>query len=276
MTARCFQALTGFLYATAVSSANRDCRISHRHFLTHSGGDARWRCMSAPPSMAIKEATETAMKFPLDLQGDAPASKAWNRPSLMQMACAALLWACMASAHADSIYKCVDASGQLAFQDIPCAVHAQQRKLDVSPLPTIGNAAEVAAADHRRDAARDRQAAHGTRKKRTSSRRSRAKSAMSWECRAADGEVFYRHNRCPSSIAGDGVVRTAYAEKQSRQNTRARHNAWSRVRVHGTKIPRAEACRRIGSAGAAVRDGHLRDANVSTYDHLMGRDPCGR
>ncbi|HKZ09172.1 MAG TPA: hypothetical protein VJL61_00535 [Rhodanobacteraceae bacterium] len=99
---------------------------------------------------------------------------------------------------------------------------------------------------------------------------------MSWECRAADGEVFYRHTRCPSSIVGDGVVRTGYAEKQARQNTRARHNAWSRVRVHGTRIPRAEACRRIDSASAAVRDGHLRDANVSTYDHLMGRDPCSR
>ena len=68
----------------------------------------------------------------------------------------------------------------------------------------------------------------------------------------------------------------AYAEKQSRENMRGRHNAWSRVRVHGVKVPRAEACRRIHSAGAAVRDGHLRDADVSTYDHLMGRDPCGR
>jgi hypothetical protein len=46
------------------------------------------------------------------------------------------------------------------------------------------------------------------------------------------------------------------------------------VPVRGVKIPRAEACRRIHSAGAAVRDGHRRDATVSTYDHLMGRDPC--
>jgi hypothetical protein len=44
--------------------------------------------------------------------------------------------------------------------------------------------------------------------------------------------------------------------------------------VHGVRISRAEACRRIHSAGAALRDGHLRDASVSTYDHLMGRDPC--
>lgn len=216
------------------------------------------------------------MEFPAGAQVEASSSKSWNRSWPVQAACVALLWVCMGNAHAASIYKCVDTHGRLAFQDIPCAVHTQQRKLDVPPLPTIGDPAEVAAAEHRRDAAHAPHSARSTRKKRASSRQSRAKPAMSWECRAADGEVFYRHTRCPSSIVGDGVVRTAYAEKQSRQNTRVRHNAWSRVRVHGTRVPRTEACRRIHSAGAAVRDGHLRDADVSTYDHLMGRDPCGR
>ena len=215
------------------------------------------------------------MKLPIGLRGHVP-SKPWSRPWLARAACAALLWTCMVSAHAASIYRCVDARGHLAFQDVPCAMHAHQRKIDVLPLPTVGSAAEVAAAERRTDAAHDRHSANSMRKRRASSRRSRVKPEMSWECRAADGEVFYRHTRCPSSIAGDGVVRTAYAENQSRQNTRVRHNAWSRVRVHGTKIPRAEACRLMGSPGAAVRDGHLRDANVSTYDHLMGRDPCGR
>lgn len=202
-------------------------------------------------------------------------SKSRNRSSLMQAACMALLWTCMTGAHAASIYQCIDARGHLAFQDIPCAAHAQQRKLGVSPLPTIGSAAEVAAAEHRMHVAHARPA-RALRKKRVSLRRSRVKPATSWECRAADGEVFYRHTRCPSSIPGDGVVRSDYAEKQSRQYMRGRHDAWSRVRVHAVKVPRAEACRRIHSAGAAVRDGHLRDANVSTYDHLMGRDPCGR
>ena len=215
------------------------------------------------------------MKFPTGLRGHVPL-KRWSRPWLARAARVALLWTCMASAHAASIYRCVDARGHLAFQDIQCAVHAQQRKIDVLPLPTIGDPAEVAAAERRTDAAHDRHSANDMRKRRAPSRRSRVKPAMSWECRAADGEVFYRHTRCPSSIPGDGVVRTDYAEQQARQTTRGRrHNAWSRVRVHGVEVPRAEACRRIHSAGAAVRDGHLRDANVSTYDHLMGRDPCG-
>lgn len=214
------------------------------------------------------------MKFPVGRQGDA-ASKPWRRPWLVHAAGAMLWLACTTSAHAASIYQCVDARGHLAFQDIPCTAHAQQRKLDVLPLPAIGSAAEVAAAERRRDAAHGRHSVRHMRKKHASSR-SRVKPRMSWECHAADGEVFYRHTRCPSSIAGDGVVRAAYAEKQSRENTRRRHGAWSRVRVHGVKVSRAEACRRIHSAGAAVRDGHLRDADVSTYDHLMGRDPCGR
>lgn len=218
------------------------------------------------------------MKFPVGQHGDAT-SKPRSRPWLPEAACAMLLLASTAGAHAASIYKCVDAHGHLAFQDIPCAGQARQRKLEVLPLPTIGNAAEVAAAERRRNAAHGRYASRSsrsTRKQRASSRRSRVKPATSWECRAADGEVFYRHSRCPASVAGDGVVRTAYAEKQVRENIRGRHNAWGRVRVHSVKVPRAEACRRIHSAGAAVRDGHLRDADVSTYDHLMGRDPCGR
>ena len=218
------------------------------------------------------------MKFPVGQHGDAT-SKSRDGIWLAKAACAMLSLACIASAHAASIYKCVDARGHLAFQDIPCAGQAQQRKLDVQPLPTIGNAAEVAAAEHRRDAAHDRYASRPARsmhQRRALPHRSRAKPETSWECRAADGEVFYRHTHCPASIAGDGVVRTAYAEKQAQENTRTRHNAWSRVRVHGIKVPRAEACRRIHSAGAAVRDGHLRDAGVSTYDHLMGRDPCSR
>lgn len=215
------------------------------------------------------------MKFPA-VQHDDDASQPWSRIWLAKAACAMLLLGCVASAHAASIYKCVDARGHPAFQDIPCAAHAQQRKLDVVPLPTIGNPAEVAAAERRSEAAHDRHSMRSTRTKRASSRRPRVKPATSWECRAADGEVFYRHTRCPASIPGDGVVRSDYAEKQSRQNRRGRHNAWSRVRVHAVEVPRAEACRRIHSAGAAVRDGHLRDDDVSTYDHLMGRDPCGR
>lgn len=215
------------------------------------------------------------METTADLHG-ATASKRWHRAWPAYAIVPALLWAWMAGAHAASIYKCVDAQGHLAYQDTPCAAHARQHKLDVQPLPTIGDPSEVAASER----ALGRYARASSRKSRTrrgshpSSRATRGKTGMSWECRAADGEVFYRHARCPGSVPGDGTVRSGYAEKLSSSRTRSRQGAWGRVPVHGKKITRAEACRRIHSAGAAVRDGHQRDETVSTYDHLMGRDPC--
>jgi hypothetical protein len=185
------------------------------------------------------------------------------------LVCAVLLLMAF-GAHAASVYRCVGVRGQVAFQDTPCAAQARQHKLDVQPQPLIGapgeHAARVAATPpHNRGAARSRK---------KTGRTARAKPETSWECRADDGEVFYRHARCPGSVPGDGTVRSGYAEKLSHSRTRSRQGAWGRVPVHGRKISRAKACRRIHSAGAAGRDGHARDETVSTYDRLMGRDPC--
>lgn len=193
------------------------------------------------------------------------------RATFSRVAFALMLWVLAAgAAHAASVYRCVDAHGRLSFQDTPCPAHTQQSRIHLSPQPLIGAPDEAtghsASSKHAHERARSRRHPPRTR---------RARPRMSWECHAADGEVFYRHKRCPSSIRGDGVVRSRYAEKMSGGRSRRRHDAWGRVRVHGVKITRAEACRRIHSAGAAARDGHLRDATVSTYDHLMGRDPCG-
>ena len=193
------------------------------------------------------------------------------RTGLARAGCFLLLWIIVASAHAASVYRCVDAHGRIAFQDTPCATQSRQRKLDLQPQPFIGapgeHAARVAAATHHRKAT--------VRPRKKTKRASRAKPVTSWECHAADGEVFYRHTRCPGSVPGDGTVRNDYVAKTKSSRSRSRQGAWGRVSVHGTKITRAEACRRIHSAGAAGRDGHARDETVSTYDHLMDRDPCG-
>lgn len=181
--------------------------------------------------------------------------------------CAVCLLLGAVGAHAASVYRCVNANGQVTFQDVACHTSAFETKLDLPGQPLIDRNAPRHPVTTR--------ALHRHRVRRAGRRRTRApKPVLSWQCTAADGEVFYRHSRCPSSVRGDGTVRSAYAAKFHSGHSRRRHNAWSRVRVHGVKIPRAEACRRIHSAGAAVRDGHLRDAHVSTYDHLMGRDVC--
>ncbi|MGH8184471.1 MAG: DUF4124 domain-containing protein [Rhodanobacteraceae bacterium] len=211
---------------------------------------------------------------------DGSAARKIRFPRLcIQLVCALALWLAVACVHAASIYQCVDAHGHLAYRDTPCAPHARQNKLDVQPLPTIGDPAEVTAQRSRQTKA-NRRSAHDGRHAHTAHttrRRANTKQEMSWECRAADGEVFYRHARCPSSVPGDGVVRDSYEENMAstRRRGRGRRDAWAGVRVHGKKVTRAEACRRIHAAGAAGRDGHQRDQTVSTYDHLMGRDPCG-
>lgn len=183
----------------------------------------------------------------------------------------AIVLAGMTATQAATVYKCVTPHGQVTFRDTPCVTGATQTKLQSAGQPLIDPGAPHAAAPATRRTtprARGRRASHA-------SHRRAPKAAMSWECRAADGEVFYRHARCPGSVPGDGTVRSSYMQEASSRRGRSRHNAWSKVPVHGVKVPRSEACRRIHSAGASGRDGHLRDDKVSTYDHLMGRDPCG-
>lgn len=172
-------------------------------------------------------------------------------------------------AQAATVYKCVNAQGAVTFRDTPCIAGATQTKLAPTGQPLIDpGAPRTAPASHRTAShARGRSVSHTT-------RRRAAKPETSWECHAADGEVFYRHARCPGSIPGDGTVRRTHSTTASGRRTRGRRDAWSNISVHGTRVPRRVACRRIHSAGAAVRDGHLRDDRVSTYDHLMGRDPC--
>lgn len=174
-----------------------------------------------------------------------------------------------AGAHAATVYRCTDHAGRVAYQDNPCAALTRQHAINLSPQPLIGN---TPMRIHDTTAQPRHRAPTRSRPRRVRARRT--KPATAWECRAANGEVFYRFKRCPGSVPGDGVVRNDDAQSDSGSRARSRHNAWSRVRVHGVKVTKAEACQRIHSVVASSRDGYLRDASVSTYDHLMGRDPC--
>lgn len=179
--------------------------------------------------------------------------------------------------HAGAIYKCVDASGQVAFQANACPAQARQTALDIREQPLIDTdapAAEPMPVQHERGALRRERARHYPH---GASVRARArKEPTSWECRAGDGEVFYRHARCPHSVAGDGVMRSAgvYVVGGGKGKGRARHNAWSPLTVHARKVPRGEACKQINAVAAVERDGSARDERVSAYEHNVGRDPC--
>lgn len=187
-------------------------------------------------------------------------------------ACAMLLWCVASNVRAASIYQCSGAHGETTFRDTPCAPHSRQTKLDIVGQPLIDANAPPPAAPTR--AAKRPATRVGKQRASVATHHGKTRAETAWECHAADGEVFYRHTRCPGSVPGDGTVRSGYAEKLSGQRSHGRHDAWSKVSVHGKPIPRAEACRRIRSPSAAGRDGYQRDDRVSTYDHLMGRDPC--
>jgi hypothetical protein len=174
-------------------------------------------------------------------------------------ACA--LIASMASASAASVYKCRDAQGRVAYQDRACAATQQQSEIELMPAPPPRPLAP-AQTEHRHASAGDAERSHKARAMRRGNARER--EVTSWECRGADGTLFYRHASCPKSIAG------------ARSSAGPRKGGAKPVAVSATPLPRAEACRRLARAGSIGRSGHEHDETVSTYDKNAGRDPCRR
>ena len=171
------------------------------------------------------------------------------------LACAAF-FAAAHVAHAQSIYKCRGADGQIAFQDHACGAGAAESQVEIAPPPPV-----VPSPDYGRDsnvprhAARTAAAAHASARER--------REVVSYECRAANGERFYRHGACPGRIAADAGP-----------GKRGRGGAAATFAVTSEALPRGEACRRMAAAGSIGRAGHARDESVSTYDRNLGRDPC--
>jgi hypothetical protein len=156
--------------------------------------------------------------------------------------------------HAESVYRCRGADGAIAFQDRPCAAAQAQSLVEILPPPPAAPSPDygLASSVERRVGARDR-APRVSREHR---------EAMSYECRAANGELFYRHGRCPAKIPASGA---------SQGRTKG---AGASYAVTAQPIARAEACRKIERAGSIGRNGHEHDERVSTYDRNLGRDPC--
>jgi hypothetical protein len=171
-----------------------------------------------------------------------------------RQACAAwLLFAGFAMpATAQVVYRCEDTEGRVAYQDRACADARRSSLVEIAPAPTASAPPEYAGTPPARAGGR------------TPSRRGRPRAeVMSFECRADNGEVFFRHTGCPGSIRVDAA--------QARSG-----KAVASARVSAVRVPRKEACRRLGAAGSSGRAGHARDEQVSTYDRNAGRDPCRR
>lgn len=148
-------------------------------------------------------------------------------------------------AFAAAVYRCAGQDGAIAFQDRPCAAGATQRVVEITvndPPPDPRRAVDARVRD-----TPSRSSGSG--------RRLRASEPASYECRSESGLVFYRHSRCPSTIAvpsiGPGKPR--------------------RVAVHARSMPRSAACRLMRNI---ARDGEELDEKASTYDRNLGRDTC--
>jgi len=171
---------------------------------------------------------------------------------------ALLLLSLAAGVRAESVYKCTDAAGAVAYQSQPCASSQQARVIEIARAPAQGAAPTYAVRARVRD--------ESSRSVRPAPRA--APREMAFECRAGDGRVFYRIGNCPHSVVADATS----AMPKSR-GSGARNNG-STVQVAARRIPREDACREIHRAGAIGRNGHEYDEHVSTYEHNLGHDPC--
>ncbi len=142
----------------------------------------------------------------------------------------------------------------MAYQTLPCSAQQSEAVVPIAAAPAYAKSPEYAV-----------ERATEPRARATNARRE--PQAMSFECRAADGQVFYRHASCPHSVAGDASATSSASQRTSR-------GSGGTVAVSSSRIPRDEACREIHAAGSIGRAGHQHDENVSTYEHNLGRDPC--
>jgi len=102
-----------------------------------------------------------------------------------------LLLALAGGVRATTVYKCTDAAGAIAYQDQACAAEQQTREIALDPVPPPQPSPRYAIDEALRSPGRP--IVHSPRRA--------ADEPVSYECRTADGQRFYRHSACPHSIA---------------------------------------------------------------------------
>jgi hypothetical protein len=177
---------------------------------------------------------------------------------------ALLMLALMAqSVAAESIYKCRDAKGHIAYQDHACPPAQQQSEIQLDPAPAPAPSPDYGVA------AKPRGGGHVAAKHASPPHAAKAaRETLSYECRAADGEVFYRHSGCPKSIPAAGGASQGASPRGARGHAKDKAS----VSVSAHPLPRSQVCRVLAKPSA--RAGHERDETVSTYERNAGRDPC--
>ena len=169
------------------------------------------------------------------------------------------LLAAAGGVRAATVYKCIGNEGEVAYQGEPCAQATAASVIEIDPAPAWQPSPQYA------------HAAESPRRepRRAASRRHADAGPVSYECRAADGQVFYRHGGCPHSVAADGPGSVAPAHGAGRSG-----GSGGAVAVSARRVTREEACGEIHRAGAIGRSGLAHDEAISTYERNLGHDPC--
>ncbi len=164
---------------------------------------------------------------------------------------------------AASVYKCTGTQGEVAYQSQPCADGQPAAVVGIAPAPAYAPSPHYAI-DHDETTHSTRTATRGRSAERHET------GPLSYECRTADGQLFYRHGSCPHSVPAANV-HSASASTHGKSATRG---SGATVSVSAQRIAREDACHEIQRAGSAGRIGHEHDEVVSSYEHNLGRDPC--
>ena len=179
------------------------------------------------------------------------------------------------AATAGQIFKCTDASGAVSYQATACVEGSQQsdvviRKDTATPAPPSKyNPRKASVVPPRTDDVTSNYKlpsfVHGNPPPPQPAYQ--GSDQVSYECRMSNGEVFYQHQACPTSI-------TTGSSKNYDLDTHRSGQLDVVSSVSSRQISRDEACDKINRSGAIGREGHGRDQRVSTYDKNLGRDPC--
>jgi len=150
------------------------------------------------------------------------------------------------------VFRCTSATGDVSYQDMPCSRDEASVEIEMAPIP-----------DYAPPRQSDQEAASGAARELTERPLLpplQREEPRSWRCIADNGEVFYRHDGCPSTISI--VMLDPYAQAYA--------NA-ALVYVQSIPIRRSEACAAISASG---RFGSERDQRAAPYEKLTGRDLC--
>jgi len=150
------------------------------------------------------------------------------------------------------VFRCTSAAGAVSFQDIPCSRDETSVEIEIAPIPDYVPPLQ-SDEDAETEAAREVA-------ERPFLPPLPPEEPRSWRCIADNGEVFYRHDGCPSTISI--VMLDPYAQAYASS---------ALVYVESIPIRRSEACAAISSSG---RFGADRDQRAAPYEKLTGRDLC--